>query len=540
MLERIVENWLTSSGELGYQAAFSQLLVSERYRVLHAAVHHPYEHGKDIVGVSPDGALNAFQLKGGDIGLSELDRLQGQLFTLAGTAVTYPGVEPPRPPDRVFLVTNGRLSAPARDRLRSFNDANRQRGFPAIETVERDQLVGRFVHAHGSFLPRDLSDLNKLLAIVLSTGEGPFPVRDFAEMIWGILRPSDSTRRGTEATRAIASAGIFTSYATGPWQRAANHTGVAEGWLVLALSILRCAELENLDESTWQSSFEIARGSAQQALAALLNDAASADDLVIPDIVDGLVYPARATLVCGYVAAYFLSERFERDVSELVEPVRRVLLRELEYLQMPGEAGAAFFLMIATALEVLGEVPAALKLILQWAGALTITNAPDSAGGAPDPYHSFEEVLRFQLGTDAVLEEENFLGEAYTLHIALDWFARRDARIVVEKLWPSVTKLHFAETHTSSPAGLLAHNDPDATLETWAPAAPASWAKLVETACIVDEGKLPMRLWQQLGVLPYLPLLYPYRLTREVAMALDYMTTGRCSVRLLEDDADHA
>jgi hypothetical protein len=57
----------------------------------------------------------------------------------------------------------------------------------------------------------------------------------------------------------------------------------------------------------------------------------------------------------------------------------------------------------------------------------------------------------------------------------------------------------------------------------------------VQTAEIVDEGAIPMRLWQQLSVLPYLPLLYPYRLTREVAMALDYMTTGRCSVRFLED-----
>jgi hypothetical protein len=538
VLGRIVENWLINAGELGYQAAFSQLLMSERYRVLHAPVHHPYEHGKDIVGISPDGELHAFQLKGGDIGLGELDRLQAQLFTLAGTAVTYPGVEPPRPPDRVFLITNGRLSAPARDRLRSFNDANRQRGFPAIETVERDQLVSRFVDAHGSFLPRDLRDLNKLLAIVLSTGAGPFPVREFAEMIWGIIRPSDGARRGTEATRAITSAGIFTSYATGPWQRVDNHTGVAEGWLVLAFAILRCAEIENLEESTWRSSFEIARGSAHRGLAALLDDASSVEDLVIPDFVDGLIYPARATLVCGYVAAYFLSERFERDVPELDEPVRRLLLRELDYLQMPGEAGAGFFLMIATALEVLGEVAAGVKLVLQWARGLTITNAPESMGGAPDPYHSFEEVLRLHVGANEGLEDETFVGEAYTLHIALDWFVRRDGRIVVEKLWPSVTQLHFAETRTSTPASLLSHNDPDATLVTWAPAAPASWARLVETACTVDEDKLPMRLWQQLSTLPYLPLLYPYRLTREVAMALDYMATGRCSVRLLEEDTD--
>jgi|GEM_PF-1040117 len=536
MLARIVENWLTNAGELGYQAAFSQLLMSEGYRVLHAAVHHPYEHGKDLVAISPDGELHAFQLKGGDIGLSELDKLQGQLFTLAGTAVTYPGVEPPRPPDRAFLITNGRLTAPARDRLRSFNDANRQRGFPPIETVECDQLVGRFVDAHGSFLPRNLRDLNQLLALVLSTGEGPFPVRDFAEMIWGVIRPPDNPRSATEATRALASAGIFTSYATGAWQRSGNHVGIAEGWLVLALSVLRCAEAEDLEERAWLGSFEIARVSAQTALAALVEEAAAAEDLVIPDLVDGLVYPARATLVCGYVAAFFLAEREVHEAVELVEPVRRVLLRELEYLQMPGEAGAPFLLMVATALEVLGEERQALTLVLSWARDLTLANLPESERGAPDPYHSFEEVLRYQLGMDTGLEEESFAGGAYTLHVALDWLSRRGARVFVERLWPDVTKLHFAETQTSTPANLLSHEDPDARLETWAPAAPASWATLVKTASMVDEGALPNRLWQHLNVLPYLALLYPYRLTRNIAMALDYTTTQRCSVRLLENE----
>jgi hypothetical protein len=267
-----------------------------------------------------------------------------------------------------------------------------------------------------------------------------------------------------------------------------------------------------------------------------VEEAATAEDLIIPDIVDGLVYPARATMVCGYVAAYYLSEHYERDVPELVEPVKRLLLRELEYIQMPGEAGAPFLLMIATALEVLGEAKSAVELVLQWARALTITNAPNSEGGAPDPYHSFEEVLRSQLGSEADLEDEQFVGEAYTLHIAVDWFARRGARVLLERLWPSVTMIHFAETRASTPANLLSHNDPDARLETWVPEAPASWAKLVNTASAVDESALPMRLWQQLAVLPYLPLLYPYRLTRDVAKALDYMATARCSVRLLEDD----
>lgn len=232
MLARIVENWLTSARELDYQAAFTQLLSAEGYRVLHAPTHHPFEHGKDVIAVDTSGELHAFQLKGGNIDLGDIDRVQGQLFALAATALTYPGVEPPRAPDRAFLVTNGRLTAPARDRLRSLNDGNRQRAIAPVEVIEIDQLVGRLVSAHGSYLPDQPGDLNDLLRFVLADGAGSFPVKDFASFIWGILQGAGKPRTGgADLRRALASVTIVTSYATGPWQRAGNHLRVAEGWL---------------------------------------------------------------------------------------------------------------------------------------------------------------------------------------------------------------------------------------------------------------------------------------------------------------------
>jgi hypothetical protein len=310
---------------------------------------------------------------------------------------------------------------------------------------------------------------------------------------------------------------------------------VAEGWLVLAFSTLRCAELQELDEEDWCLSFELARDSARKELSQLVTEASTAEDLVIPDLVDGLVYPARAALVCGYVAAYFLSERCYRDNPQLGEQTRELLLRELEYLQFPGEAGAPFLLMIATALEVLNQPSEAAKLMVIWAAALTKANAPGSKSGAADPYHSISEVLLHSFGANTDLDEEQFSGEAYTLHIALDWLTRRGHRPVLEKLWPAVTRLHFAEFRPSLPLNLLAHDDPDGVHQTWAPPAPASWEKLREEATTVLEEALPARLWQQIGMLPYLPLVYPYRLTRDVAMALDYMATKRCRVALTPD-----
>jgi hypothetical protein len=535
VLARIVENWLTSAGELGYQTAFAQLLTTEGYRLLHAPVHHPFEHGKDIVAIASDGEIHAFQLKGGDIGLSELEKIQGQLFALAGTAVTYPGIEPPRAPDRVFLVTNGRLTAPARDRLRAFNDANRQRGLPVIESTECDQLVGRFVAAHGTYLPTELAELNELLHLVLARGNEPFPVRDFARMLRSVIGIPGPNATRLAIRRALTSASILTSYATGPWQHTNNYLGVAQGWLTLAFAALATAELRDLEEEDWLTTFQLARDSARRELAQLVSEASTAGDLVIPDIVDGLVYPARAALVCGYAAAFYLAEREFADGSQIAGDIKVLLLRELDYLQSPGEAGAALLLMIASALEEMEEPVKAAKIVVDWARDLTIANHPESKTAAPDPYHSISEILLHSLGEDSALEEEQFAGEAYTLHVAVEWLARRDYRFAVDKLWPGVTHIHFAEFAPSTASHLLIEDDPEGEHRTWAPATPGSWRQISDAAKVVSEDRIPTRLWQQLYMVPYLPLLFPYRLTSDIAKALDYMVSGKCTVALSED-----
>jgi hypothetical protein len=510
---------LTSVGERGYETAFAQLLASEGYRVLHAPVHHPFEHGKDIIALGEGGSLHAFQLKGGDIGLSELEDLQGQLFALTTTAVRYPGVEPPRPPDRAYLVTSGRLTTPARDRLATLNDTGRLRGTAPIEVIEKDQLVGRLVRAHGEYLPQEIEDLSQLLRFLLADGRGPFPVQQFAALLATLLAEANSAKP-MEVRRAFTTATILTSYVAGPWQRRENHLGIAEAWLTLTVDIMRLAESADLDDAYWLESFKLARDSARRALVDLLSEAAAAADLVIPDIVDGIVYPARATLVCGYAAALLLSEREMEDPAPVNSQVKALIMRERPYIRAHGECAAAPLLLVATALELLGEPFLGAGLIAITTKNLVTVNAPGSEDAVPDPYHSVYEILLHQSGADTTLSEEQFAGEAYTLHVLLEWLARRGFRTVIQDLWPAVTRMHFGEFRPSAPANLLAHDDPDGQLNAWAPSAPQSWSVFAEAASVVQEASLPTRLWQHLEIAPYLPLVYPYRLTSDVAKRL--------------------
>ena len=153
MIERLIENWLTSARECDYEVPFAQLLASEGHRILQGPVHHPFEHGKDIITFAPDGELHAYQLKGPDlVRLGDFEKIQAQLLALSGAAITHPAVNSDRPADRVFLVTNATLTPPVRDRIEKFNTSIKASGWPRIEPIERDHLLARFVAAHGKLL----------------------------------------------------------------------------------------------------------------------------------------------------------------------------------------------------------------------------------------------------------------------------------------------------------------------------------------------------------------------------------------------------
>lgn len=536
MYERIVEDWLTKSGERGFETPFTQLLSLEGYRILQGPVHHPFEHGKDIIAYGPDGALYGFQLKGGDISLEGLERILPQLLALAGTAISYPGVEPPRRPDRAVLVTSGKLSSPARDRLSKFNDANRIAQFTIIEVVEREQLVGRFASVHGRFFPSEPHDLNALLRLYVGNGTSRFPVREFSAFLASTLYSERSKSQRVEAVRVLATAVLLTAYATASWQRAENSLAVAEGWITLCCGIMNFAATLNLDDESWRLSYDLAFTEVRRELEHLLLEAAERDDLVLPDIVEGIVYPTRALLVCGYLASFLISETYCGSEFPHSESVRRILLRELPFIRVLGEAAAPFIIQIATALELLGEAERGHVLVYSYAAGLAHANQRRSESALPDPYHDFDDVLRRTFGAEVPFPDERFDGNAYTLHVVIDWMARRGARNEISEIWPQVTRLTLNEFQVADPKELLARFDANGKLTLWHASAPESWARLRSESVKLKESELPGVLWRHLEILPYLLLISPHRFVRVTDRALDYLAHNLVDVEMDRED----
>lgn len=525
MIERLIENWLASAGERGFEVPFAQLLSAEDYRVVQGPVHHPYEHGKDILAYGPSGELAAFQLKGPDLlNLEDFERIQGQLLALAGTAVTHPSVTPPRRPDRVFLVTTATLTPPVRDRLEKFNLGNQPSGWAPIEPVEREQLLSRFLAGHGRFLPQTLPDLRTLIELYYSDPTSLFPVRAFARYLNALLPFPPATASVPECRRAIASATLLTGYAASQWTRADNHLCVAQAWLTACITILRFAASRELAARVWSESYALAFEAARVALSALAEQSAEAEDLVVPDLVEGFVYPSRALLVSGFLAAHFLSETALNTVqAPLRAQIRSVLSREARFAKITGECDSAAWMLVSSALEQLGEIRTAEVMILSLAATLSSCNQRHSSRALPDPYHDTEQVLMHQIGADSDLGEEEFDGRSYTLHVAIEWLARRLWRQHLARMWRDISEVEFLEFQPSTPDRYLAPVDDEGELRMWWADRPQSWAALLAKARTFEVARLPPVLMEHREMLPYLALLFPYRLTSTLAHAIDML-----------------
>ena len=143
-------------------------------------------------------------------------------------------------------------------------------GLPLLEAVESEHLLARLLSAHGKYLPTQPEDLNPFLRLSLADGRGPFPVRDFTTFIADSVRVSEERLSSAEASRSLASAVLLTAYATAPWERENNHSGVAEGWLSLCVVLMYAASRHQLPDAGWRDSFDLALTAARGRLLTLL------------------------------------------------------------------------------------------------------------------------------------------------------------------------------------------------------------------------------------------------------------------------------
>lgn len=522
MIERIIENWLTSANERQYQIPFCQLLSAEGECVIDISTHHPHEKGKDIVTALRDGTIKAYQLKAGRIDLSAWHSIKHEIDDLIELPVEHPSVKCKKW-HRAVLVTNGDITPPVLDQIRSRNEASRRRRLPTLELIVKGELLKRFERLHGHYLPRQPSDFGRLLKLVLQGGPNPLEKETLSVFLKTVL-PLDGPRTTVRnAERAMASATVIMSYILSRCEAARNHWAVFEGWVMMAAYSLAVAEKNRVPKSAHDVSYNLCLLGAQRALDQLVEECKTRQHFLEGDfLTDGYFFRNRMALLIGLISAWALRNRAIGKTEGRNDFAAEFVTKHLKDSTLWGESAVPFYVAAALFLECNSRQATAEALIADLISVIATRNGPDTGAspGMPNPYYSPEAAVRLMAGLDPN-NLENFVGFAYTLTPLVDFLARRFRRQALSHLWHSVTRISLLRFEPEQRWQWLTWRTEDGKLVSQFAKEPQRWRDLLSESEAIDVSHIPGAIKDRPEFLSFFLLVFPHRYDRAAQWLLE-------------------
>ncbi|HEV2350393.1 MAG TPA: hypothetical protein VG028_11165 [Terriglobia bacterium] len=517
MIERVIENWLTSINERQYQIPFCQVLAGEGQTIIQISSHGPSEQGKDVISLSKEGIPCAFQLKNGPITLPRWREIAPQIDELVEYGIRHPSI-PARARHLPFLVTNGEVNAPALEAIQSANRSWSQRRFKPLTVIDKGQLLSRFKELHGSFLPKEPIDFRLFLELFLRDGKEPIQKEKISHFLETIL-PFEATGsiHGREVGRAIASCVLLASYVLRASETSDNHWAVFEGWTLAGCYVLASATKHRLARKWWGQSFDLCQLAAKLALERLCEECEKRPHFVEGNaLVDGHFHGSRMTLLAGLLSALDLYTRCRGEETAKKDFILEFAERALSDVHLWGESAVPFIFESALAIEGGGRHAVAENCIAKVIQTLAVSNKVEGDRGLPNPYYGPEESVRLACG----LENENredFHGNSYTVEPLIDFLARRQRRVALSRLWEMVTHVSFVTMNVGQEWEWLMWRSKSGSMDTRLPDKPQSWKKLVQVCSSIDVSAVPRLLRENPAFVFFLMLVYPHRFNRALA-----------------------
>jgi hypothetical protein len=519
--ERLLENWLTKVNEKSFQIPFCQLLTGEGYQVVHISRHGPFESGKDVLAIDPDGVPCAFQLKGstGKISQKEWGKYVEQAVRLVEIPIVHPSIDE-KMPRKVFFVTNGELDEEVRIEITDRNRDWENRGLPPIVTIVKGELLARFLKLHNNLWPKELVADKNLLELYLSDGTGYLDKPKLANFLWTVLQGANASTKA-EQIRSLSSLALITEYAISPFVEKKNFVAIIEAWIVYLASITAFTTKNKIPEKNWKTNFYLALDAIDQAFSDLLVEISGRKYLVEGNpLVDSHFYHGRITWLTGLISCYALWKK-SVDKDWVEEKAYSFVTANQKYIRLWGEAAIPQMLSTSWYLKSCGIEHRASGLIDAIARGLCATNLEPNGKGLADPYHGLGEVVINNIGLSDTLQKENFKGRSYFLESIILLLTRWRWRGVLEELWPNVTRIDFVEYKTDQPWEFCIWHTESGKLTVHQPKFPQSWKELQEEANTIELSYIPKALSENPSLLMLFLIVYPHRVTKDVIKFLD-------------------
>lgn len=521
MIERIVENWLTSANERGYQIPFSHVLMLEGHTVLYVSKHGPMEQSKDIITIGPDSVPCAYQLKAGNINLETWRRIEAQIHELVEVPIIHPSIDK-EAPFRAYLVTNGDMEDTVRRQIDDRNSSWRTKRLPTINIIAKGDLLRKFADVYESLLPETPESLRDYLEVYLADGRD-FVNKDRLAQFCDTLLLKDSSPvvdNVNKLGRRIASAAVVMQSLLATFEREKNHVAILESWVMFCGYVLALADRAAIPEKLWRPTYDIVVQRISEQLDDLKEEFLSRTNYIEqPSLGDGgVVYKARLTIVLGWLCAYELyhlaSSPTKREPDKALLGIAQQRFEEWSWYW--GESGTPHQLMVSLLAEIGGSEEFSWKILLNLLAEICERNASeDTESGFPNPYVPVDEVVEAQMPDEQLsLDMKQFSGFSYHLAPLVYQATRRGKRVALNELWKRVSRIVVREYEPTHKWHYLLWRSDLGKERVWSFERTQSWSKLKELATKRTDT-LPTRVAENPEFLYYFSLVYPHRLTSE-------------------------
>lgn len=398
MLERVIENWLVSLNERQYQIPFCQLLQAEGEKILKISRHQADELGVDVLTLDEFGEVRAYQLKRGDIALSDWRANEGEIVQLVEYDPVHSGIPVSSTAHKSFLVTNGQIKGSVLNAIQQRNLTWGRRNLGPLTSIEKDELVSRFMKANERFFPSAVEDVSMFFELFTEAGQMPLDKAKFASFLNSVLPNSSAGKSSAgkiekrHVLQAASSMVLFTSYILKNKTLLSNHWGLFEGWTMAAAYI---AALGDEMKGAWEFSFSLCLLQATEALAALAGECDENKSLSQGfTLGDVFMHPTRRIIVSGLIAGFYLATMDDQSQSNQRAAAIRVLSREGQHPIIWGESAFPYIYMAMLAFEQTGRQALAENLARSAVQTICKSNV-DGGLGLPNPYWDPERCLRY-------------------------------------------------------------------------------------------------------------------------------------------------
>ncbi|MBI2852372.1 MAG: hypothetical protein HYX84_04640 [Chloroflexi bacterium] len=522
MLEKVIENWLTNTDERTYQVPFCQLLTLKGYKVVHISTHGPFEQGKDIIAIGPEGNPCVFQLKIGDIPLDRWRQIRSEVDELLDIPINHPSI-PKSTPHESHFVTTGTFSDPVRREIDDRNEQRKRDNKPVLHTTVKGELLQDFLGVTTEFLPQEIKELQLFLNLYTRDGTCPLPKKDFSDFL-SVISPLSKEYSKQALVRAGASSLVFSAYVLSPYERAKNHWALGEGWIVYTAYLMALAEKNNAYQELLPS-LDLAISSVERSLADLQVEALESPDLLQGSIFDGMFYPYSTTILCGYLSAYrlYLLLKGTRDWRE--DRITGFLEKYKGDIRLFGEIALPHFLSIFWYTLKTGEEEKAHAILNSVIKGLVYSNRKQKTG-LISPYYEVETIVRHNLGLLNELITESFVDKTFSLGSLIALAARYGRKELLASQWRQISHIETSEFSPNSLWETFLYRAEHGRIESRFPNQTQSWEELVEEAKQINAGEVPVGFSKYPQFALLLLLVFPHRMRQVYIKFLDAAITS--------------